>query len=216
MVKDETAIRKVPSQYNRLFEKVVPGSLLYTLDFTHEAKTRMTYILQSERLGFRAWSEADIDLANDLWGDVEVTRLIGGPFSKAQVQERLSREIATMQHHNVQYWPIFLLSNGAHVGCCGLRPYKIDQKIYELGVHLKKRYWGQGYAAEAAQTVITYAFKTFGVNALFAGHNPANVASRSLLQKLGFRYTHDEYYAPTGLKHPSYLLTAQDFNRSMS
>ena len=26
------------------------------------------------------------------------------------------------------------------------------------------------------------------------------------LRKLGFRYTHDELYPPTGLRHPSYLL----------
>ena len=31
------------------------------------------------------------------------------------------------------------------------------------------------------------------VNALFAGHNPHSTASRHLLKKLGFRYTHDEY-----------------------
>jgi RimJ/RimL family protein N-acetyltransferase len=43
-------------------------------------------------------------------------------------------------------------------------------------------------------------------SALFAGHHPANRSSRDLLLKLGFRYTHDEYYAPTGLQHPSYLL----------
>jgi hypothetical protein len=33
-----------------------------------------------------------------------------------------------------------------------------------------------------------------------------DTASRALLGKLGFRYTHDELYAPTGLLHPSYRL----------
>jgi RimJ/RimL family protein N-acetyltransferase len=56
-----------------------------------------------------------------------------------------------------------------------------------------------------------YAFHTLGVKALFAGHNPGNTASRRVLEKLGFRYTHDEYYPPTGLKHPSYILTAEEF-----
>jgi len=31
------------------------------------------------------------------------------------------------------------------------------------------------------------------------------------LKKLGFAYSHDEYYAPTGLKHPSYLLNKELF-----
>jgi len=152
-------------------------------------------------------------LAMALWGDAEVTRLIGGPFSKEQVQERLSHEIATMQSHGIQYWPIFLLATGAHVGCCGLRPYKSEEGICEIGVHLRKEYWGEGYAPEATLAVMEYAFSTLGAKGLFAGHNPANEASRRVLEKLGFRYTHDEYYPPTGLNHPSYILTAEDFAR---
>lgn len=172
---------------------------------------RTTYFLQSEHLGFRPWCHADIGLAMDLWGDLEVTKRIGGPFSKAQVQERLSLEISTLQLHGIQYWPIFLRATGEHIGCCGLRPYRPDEGIYEIGVHLKKVHWGQGYALEAARAVMEYAFHTLRARGLFAGHSPANEPSRRLLKKLGFRYTHDEYYAPTGLKHPSYMLTAEEF-----
>jgi RimJ/RimL family protein N-acetyltransferase len=148
-----------------------------------------------------------------LWGDPEVTRLIGGPFSREQVAERLSREVATMQSHGVQYWPMFLLATGEHVGCCGIRPYKMEERIYEIGVHVRKAFWGQGYAPEATKAVMKYAFNSVEVKALFAGHNPANDASRRVLEKLGFRYTHDEFYPPTGLNHPSYLLTAEEFAR---
>lgn len=41
--------------------------------------------------------------------------------------------------------------------------------------------------------------------------NPKNEASRILLEKLGFRYTHDEYYPPTRLRHPSYLFKAEEY-----
>jgi ribosomal-protein-alanine N-acetyltransferase len=171
------------------------------------------YFLRSERLGFRLWSEADIELATALWGDPEVTRLIGGPFSPEQVRERLSRELATAQSHGVQYWPIFLLTTGEHVGCCGLRPYKADEGVCEIGVHVRRACWGHGYAPEATRAVMAYAFRSLGVRALFAGHNPANGASRRILAQLGFRYTHDEFYPPTGLHHPSYLLTAGEFGQ---
>jgi [ribosomal protein S5]-alanine N-acetyltransferase len=164
------------------------------------------YFLRTQRLGFRLWTVADLELANGLWGDADVTRLIGGPFSPRQVQVRLENEISNQNQYGVQYWPIFLLSTGEHVGCCGLRPYRLEQKLYEIGFHLRKAYWGQGLALEAARTVMDYAFSQLDAAGLFAGHNPANQASRRVLQKLGFRYTHDEYYPPTGLNHPSYLL----------
>ncbi len=168
------------------------------------------YFLHSKRLGFRHWSEADLELALGLWGDADVTRLIGGVFSVEQVRARLQKEIASQQEHGFQYWPFFLLESGEHVGCCGLRVYQPEEQIYEIGFHLRKAHWGQGYAVEAAQTVIDYAFNVLDAKALFAGHNPANEASRGLLTKLGFHYTHDEYYAPTGLMHPSYLLMKPD------
>lgn len=174
------------------------------------------YFLHTERLGFRLWREDDFALALGLWGDFAVTRLIDarGQLSNDQVRQKLQYEIASEKVYGVQYWPIFLLLIGEHIGCCGLRPYELSQKIYEIGFHIRSQQWGQGFASEAARRVIKYAFEELNVKALFAGHNPQNTSSRKLLEKLGFRYTHDEFYEPTGLRHPSYLLNKEDYNRA--
>jgi ribosomal-protein-alanine N-acetyltransferase len=164
------------------------------------------YFLQSPRLGFRQWSSADLPLAEALWGDPEVTRFIGGPFSPQKIQDRLNTEIELCSKHNVQYWPIFRLESHEHAGCAGLRPYRPEDRIFELGVHLRPAYWGRGLAEEAARAVIKFAFENAGAKALFGGHHPANSASQHLISKLGFRLTHEEFYLPTGLRHPSYLL----------
>lgn len=168
------------------------------------------YFLQTERVGFRCWSADDLPLANDLWGDAEVGALIGGPFSPEQVKERLTREIDCMQLHHVQYWPIFLLRDGAHVGCCGLRPYDPGRRVYELGYHINKQFWGQGLATEAARGACQWAIDNLHPAGLFAGHHPQNLASKAVLQKLGFLFTHEEPYGPTGLLHPSYFLSLSD------
>jgi RimJ/RimL family protein N-acetyltransferase len=172
---------------------------------------RGEYFLTSARLGFRCWSMEDLPLALALWGDPEVTRLIGGPLSPAAAERRLRAEIESMTAYGLQYWPIFLLADGAHAGCAGLRPYRPADRIYELGFHLRPAYWGQGLATEAGAAVVAFGFETLGAAALFAGHNPANTTSRRVLEKLGFRFTHEELYAPTGLKHPSYLLTRSEY-----
>lgn len=164
------------------------------------------YFLKTARLGFRSWSKDDLPLANALWGDADVTRLIGGPFSEEQVCQRLDRELASMREHKIQYWPLFLRDGGEFVGCGGLRPYKPEEGVLELGFHLRPRFWHQGLAEEAARAVIASAFAALGAKALFAGHHPENQASRKLLAKLGFTFTHEELYAPTGLQHPSYIL----------
>ncbi|HWE23225.1 MAG TPA: GNAT family N-acetyltransferase [Myxococcales bacterium] len=166
------------------------------------------YFLRTDRLGFRRWRDEDLSLAIGLWGDSEVTRFIDarGPLSVEAVQRMLDEQIAMQREHAIQYWPIFLLDSGEHVGCCGLRPHDLERRIPELGVHVRRVFWRRGFAEEAAAAVIRHAFDRLGAAALFAGHNPKNDASRDLLKKLGFRYSHDEYYAPTGLRHPSYVL----------
>ena len=171
------------------------------------------YFLTSKRLGFGTWSNDDLDLAFGLWGDFEVTKLFDGrgPHSRDQVKHRLSQEITTQSKHGFQYWPVFLLESGDHVGCAGLRPYDASRNILEIGFHIRPNHWRKGYASEAAYAVMDYALVSLRVAGLFAGHNPNNVVSRNLLIKLGFNYTHDEFYKPTGLEHPSYLLKAEEY-----
>jgi len=164
------------------------------------------YFLKTARIAFRCWSKDDLPLAMSLWGDPEVTKYLGGPFSAEQINARLENEIATMEAHGIQYWPFFLLPNFEHAGCCGLRPRKLEERIYELGVHIRKPNWGRGLAVEASRAIVKYAFETLGARELFAGHHPANAASRHLLEKSGFFYTHDELYPPTGEMHPGYVL----------
>jgi [ribosomal protein S5]-alanine N-acetyltransferase len=164
------------------------------------------YFLTTDRLGFGHWTGDDLGLALTLWGDPRVSVWIGGPFTVEQVKARLDREIEIFEARKVQYWPVFLRKDGELAGCAGLRPYGTGEHVLELGFHFRPQYWGQGLAQEAARAVIAFAFETLGVEGLFAGHHPENAASERLLTKLGFRYTHQEIYPPTGLLNPSYLL----------
>jgi RimJ/RimL family protein N-acetyltransferase len=166
------------------------------------------YRLTSARLGIGIWTAADLELAHGLWGDPQVARYMGGPFAPAQVAARLEREVDNYARHGVQYWPLFLLNGGEHVGCCGVAPHLADGPVYEFGFHLRPAHWRCGYVREAAAVIIADAFETRGARALYAGHHPANEASRRTLLALGFRYTHDEFYAPTGVVEPCYRLTA--------
>jgi len=181
------------------------------------------YFLTTERLGFRCWRESDLPLAMDLWGDAEVSAMIGGPFTPEQVRARLGLEIARMADAGMQYWPIFLLDGDTFAGCTGLRPklleeaqiphLKLDGKktareagVLELGYLLKREHRERGLANEASRAVIRYGFDVLDADAIFAGHHPANEPSKRVLLKLGFAYADEEFYPPSGLMEPTYLL----------
>ena len=57
----------------------------------------------------------------------------------------------------------------------------------ELGYWLGETFWGQGYMTEAVKVIIPYAFETFGLHRLEAGHFGWNPASGKVLEKAGFR-----------------------------
>jgi RimJ/RimL family protein N-acetyltransferase len=155
------------------------------------------------RLRFRVWRDDDLPFARLLFGDPRVTALVGGPFDDAQVAARLAGELATQRAYGVAYWPI-ALHGGDDVGCCGLKPR--DATSLELGYYLRPAYWGAGYAAEAARSVVAHAFRSLGVAALYAMHHPENRGSGRVLEKVGFAYSHHELYPPTGLMHRGYVL----------
>ena len=52
--------------------------------------------------------------------------------------------------------------------------------------------------------VIEYAFDIISANNIFVGHNPNNLGSKKVIEKLGFHYIKDIFYEPTGLYHPLY------------
>jgi ribosomal-protein-alanine N-acetyltransferase len=164
------------------------------------------FFLSSERIGFSTWQAHDLPLATALWGDPQVTRFHGGAWSPQQIHERLSFEIETYQECGAQYWPMFLKETDEHIGCCGLHVRDPQNRIWELGCHLRRAFWSNGLGREAAKTIIDYGFRTLRIHAIFAGHHPANEASRRFLQYLGFEYTHDEFYPDTRLMEPCYLL----------
>ncbi|CAF0856572.1 unnamed protein product [Rotaria sp. Silwood1] len=169
------------------------------------------YFLRTKRIGFRSWTEDDFQLALNLWGNNAVTKLIGGPFTIEKIQERFLYEIKNMKEYSFQYWPIFVLETGEHIGCCGFRPYDKEKNTVEIGFHILPQFWRQGFAREAADAAISYAFCHLNVNKIFAGHHPNNVASCQLIAQLRFQYRHHEYYPPTGLQHPLYVLTKEQY-----
>jgi len=83
-----------------------------------------------------------------------------------------------------------------------------------LGYWLDRAAWGQGYAFEAAQAVMDFAFGELGLPRLRAGRAEDNPASGRVLLKLGFQPLDvvERFYTPRGqniLQH-RYVLTAPD------
>lgn len=73
------------------------------------------------------------------------------------------------------------------IGGIGLHLVVPHQKA-ELGYWIAKDFWNQGYATEAAKTVVEFGFRILNLNKIYASHYPHNPASGKILQKIGMQY----------------------------
>lgn len=165
-----------------------------------------TALQTTERLEFRNWKEGDYALASEIWGDPEVMKYAGGALTPQRIAERIQVEISNFETFGIQYWPLFHKQD--FIGCCGLKPFDPTQNIYELGFYIRKTAWGNGYAGEAAAAVIRFAFSAaLTTDKLFAVHHPDNNGSKNVLQKLGFQYSHHQYFKLNDVEEPCYYLS---------
>ncbi|KIR03857.1 acetyltransferase, GNAT family [Lachnospiraceae bacterium TWA4] len=72
------------------------------------------------------------------------------------------------------------------IGSIGL--FNVEGHQCELGYSLGSKWWGLGYATEAALAVKGYAFDEIKAHRMYASHHIDNLASGNVLQKIGMVY----------------------------
>jgi ribosomal-protein-alanine N-acetyltransferase len=163
----------------------------------------------SARLVFRSWTDKDTALAEALWCDPEVTHYFGGAMTTEQARTRLDRERERESSLGMQYWPMFLRDTGEFAGCAGLRPWQMDAKTMEVGVHLMRSVWGLRLGEESLRAVLAYGFDTMSLTVLVAGHGLGHDNSRKLLERVGFGYTHNIIWGPNAIEVRMYAIDAE-------
>jgi ribosomal-protein-alanine N-acetyltransferase len=75
------------------------------------------------------------------------------------------------------------------MGRCGLLPWKIEERQeVEVAFLLGKKFWGQGFATEAALAIVRYAFGQLDLSRLICLIDPENMASVNVAQRIGMRF----------------------------
>jgi ribosomal-protein-alanine N-acetyltransferase len=158
--------------------------------------------IETERLLLRGSTSGDVDTWAALLEDADVRRYV--PKFPQSIRERAGLHIqwcdaAWEEEPQTEVgWMIALKQTGELIGRCGcgtLEGSNEAEVIYTLG----KPYWGRGYATEATRAVIRYSLEQFPWDPITACIFPANIASRRVLEHLGFVYERDvDYLERTG------------------
>ncbi len=114
----------------------------------------------SQRLRFRSLNDGDIKYHLEFLNFPEAIRYL---FIKEDLEEYCRnwflRQYNRYKTSGMGLCAVELKKSGEFVGQCGMLPQVVDeQEELEIGYHFLPRYWGNGYATEAAQTCKDFAF----------------------------------------------------------
>jgi RimJ/RimL family protein N-acetyltransferase len=84
-----------------------------------------------------------------------------------------------------------ILANDELVGACGFLEIGGTPKRAELGYWIGQPFWGRGYATEGVRLVLDYGLTELRLDRVVACHITTNRASGRVLEKAGFRLSHE-------------------------
>ncbi|RYV01721.1 N-acetyltransferase [Shewanella sp. OPT22] len=166
-------------------------------------------IAESKRLELREFSKNDVNGFFELNNDPIVLKYTGdSPFrDKLEVMQFIDN----YQHYDENgfgRWSVYLKENDQYIGFCGLRKCHISEDV-DIGFRIKRAFWGQGYASEAADLCLRLGFKRFALNDIVARAMEDNQASHALIKKLGM--TFESCYQERGKKWLKYSINQQHY-----
>jgi RimJ/RimL family protein N-acetyltransferase len=144
--------------------------------------------LETDRLILRMLRESDLDAYADMCGDPEVQRHIGDgqPLSRSMAWRNLAMMVGHWQLRGYGLWAVEERHSGEFVGRVGF--WNPDGwPGFELGWMLRRSFWGQGFATEAAAAALHHAFITPHVQRIISLIRPENARSIQVAERIGER-----------------------------
>ena len=144
----------------------------------------MTIVLETERLLLRPFRNADLDEYAAMCADPEVMKYLGTgvTLNRADAWRSMAGFLGHWELLGFGMWALEEKASGRLVGRAGF----LDPPgwpAFELGWTLGRPHWGRGFATEAAQRALRYAFEELGrervIHLIRAGNEPSvRVAER--------------------------------------
>ena len=141
--------------------------------------------METERLVLRMFRESDTDAYAEMLADPEVMRFLGGkPMSRQEAWRNMAMVIGHWHLRGYGFWAVEEKASGEMVGRVGCwRPE--GWPGLEVGWTLRRRFWGRGYATEAARASMNYVFDELGQTRVISLIAPENVNSIRVAERLG-------------------------------
>ncbi len=145
--------------------------------------------LESERLLTRKLTLDDIPAWTEFFNDPGTAEFIpsfGLSNSEDRAKNWIERQLGRYAENRYGHQALIDKKTGNFIGQCGLLLQEVNGTTeIEVGYHVFKEYWGQGYAPEAARLFMDYAFTNDFTDTIVSIIDTKNFKSQRVAEKNG-------------------------------
>lgn len=160
-------------------------------------------VIETNRLILRKYSLKDINDIFGIFSDKITMSFWDKPFTREMTTDWIKKSIQFYRKPGFGRLGVILKEKNILIGDCGIIESSIDNRFEnDLGYIFHRKYWGMGYATEAAQGMKNFALDKLNLNRLCANMPFNHTASVRVAEKIGM-VKEKEFYN----KKNRYILT---------
>ena len=149
-----------------------------------------TMDIATDRLLLRKFRLTDAEQAYENFGkDPLVGRYVSfTPFDTLANSHDAVRHHVWEYDNNPDFYGWAITYGGEVIGSIGLFDIDHESETCEIGYSVGSKWWGHGFATEAAKAVVNFALLRMFAHRVQATYHPENIASKRVLEKIGMKY----------------------------
>ena len=144
--------------------------------------------LQTSRLKLRQWKDSDLIAFAKLSADPEVMKFYPSTLKKNESDDLAYKIKGLIAQRGWGFWAVEEIKTKKFIGFVGLHKPTYDLPVtpcVEVGWRLAKEYWGNGYATEASNKSLDFAFNKLSLDTVYSFTSVANIKSRAVMERIG-------------------------------
>ena len=158
-------------------------------------------MLETKRLILRQWEDEDYPHFARLCADPEVMKYFPQTLSQAESYQLADNMRSKIDKNGWGFWAVELKSTAQFIGFVGINIQDGESGIpngpmVEIGWRIAKLHWHKGYATEAAEQALRYAFFVLGVDEVYSFTAKINAPSQMVMKRLGMTNTRLDFNHP--------------------
>ena len=166
--------------------------------------------METKRLLFRRITKDDFNNLKEIISDSETMKYYPTPYDDEGVNKWINWCIGCYEKRGFGLFAVILKENNTFIGDCGITLQNINGKeVFEIGYHINKKYWNNGYATEASQYMKDFFFNNTSYDEVYSYMNKDNIASRRVAIKNGMTFIQE--YSENGIDTVVYKITKEEY-----